>query len=133
MQSSDEGLLCLAEEMVVSAARADPRFSPIPPEDLPATTLGITVLGAERPWPAPRDPAQLRIGVDGLRIRFESRTGVLLPQVAVEWGYDGTQFLEATCRKAGLDGQAWQRAEVEVSCFEGQEKSAPYRDLVEDR
>jgi AMMECR1 domain-containing protein len=35
--------------------------------------------------------------------------GLLLPQVATEWGWDGEQFLRQTCIKAGLPADAWRR------------------------
>jgi AMMECR1 domain-containing protein len=33
---------------------------------------------------------------------------VLLPQVAVEHGWDGPTFLSQTCTKAGLPADSWQ-------------------------
>ncbi len=129
-QGLEGGLVSLAKEIVVSAARSDPRFPAIPAEDLLNLSLGITVLGAETPWPPPRDPETLDIGGEGLRVRHHAQSGVLLPQVAVEWQYRGEQFLQATCRKAELAANAWRDPEVEVFRFPGTEITAPYLDLL---
>ena len=129
-QGRENGLLALAEEIVVSAAHSDPRFPAIPAEDLPGLSLGITVLGEEISWPHPRDPEILDIGREGLRVRHHTKSGVLLPQVAVECQYRGERFLEATCRKAELPVDAWRDPEVEVFRFPGTEISARYSGLL---
>ena len=57
--------------------------------------------------------------------------GLLLPQVAVEHGFDPEKFLAATCRKAGLSGDAWHDAGTEIRVFEaevfGDDDEAPVR------
>jgi AmmeMemoRadiSam system protein A len=90
----------------VSAATADPRFSPVEPAELSDLTVEISVLSPLSPV---RDPAEIRPGRDGLLVRRGARQGLLLPQVAVELGWDGPTFLEQTCRKAGLPLDAWRR------------------------
>ena len=41
--------------------------------------------------------------------------GLLLPQVATEYGWTRERFLEETCLKAGLDADAWKKgARVEA-------------------
>jgi hypothetical protein len=47
--------------------------------------------------------------VHGLVAEHEGRRGLLLPQVAIEWGWTPEQFLRQTCVKAGLADDAWQR------------------------
>ena len=63
MQAKNLSFRELAEDMVVAAARSDPRFTPIPSEDFPRLNLSVTVLGEEWPWPAPREPEEIRVGV----------------------------------------------------------------------
>ena len=128
----DETLEARALRLSVAAAQRDPRFPPIPFSELVDLDLGITLLGPEESWPAPRDPSSLEIGAEGLQVEHGEASGLLLPQVAVEWGYDGERFLQATCRKARLDPDAWQRAEVRVLRFRGQSLSRPVRDLLPD-
>jgi len=99
----------LAEEIArvaVSAAVEDPRFSPLRPEELAGLKVEVSVLG---PLEAidPFDPAAIEIGRHGLVAEQGRRRGLLLPQVATEWGWDREQFLSQTCIKAGLPADAW--------------------------
>ena len=90
-----------------SAAR-DPRFPPVTVEELPDTTLEISVLGPLEPID-PFDPDAFEIGRHGLVVEQGARRGLLLPQVATEWGWSREEFLRRTCEKAGLPGDAWRR------------------------
>jgi uncharacterized protein (TIGR00296 family) len=67
--------------------------------------------------PEPILPADIEIGKHGLLISRGSRRGLLLPQVAGEHKFSREQFLEATCRKAGLDAKAWQEPQTQISGF----------------
>lgn len=129
-RSSGDTLAELAARMAVAAATRDPRFPAIPPRQLGELTMSVTLLGPEQSWVHPRDPAELVIGRHGLHVRRGFASGVLLPQVAGEWGYDGEQFLCATCRKANLDSDAWRDPAVEVFRFPGQELSGAMGDLL---
>jgi AmmeMemoRadiSam system protein A len=98
----------LAAEVIRCAADSaseDPRFPPVTPDELPDLSLEISVLG---PLEAiePR-PGAFTIGVHGLVVEEGLRRGLLLPQVATEWGWDAEQFLRQTCVKAGLPPDAW--------------------------
>jgi AmmeMemoRadiSam system protein A len=100
----------LAGEVVrcaVDSAREDPRFPPVSVEELPELALEISVLG---PLEAidPR-PDAFTIGMHGLVIEQGIRRGLLLPQVAREWGWTPEQFLRQTCLKAGLLPDAWRQ------------------------
>ncbi|HYT75659.1 MAG TPA: AmmeMemoRadiSam system protein A [Vicinamibacterales bacterium] len=104
----------LAEEVArvaVSAAREDPRFAPLSPSELDGLDVEVSVLG---PLEAidPRDPGAVVIGRHGLVVEQGRRRGLLLPQVATEWGWDCEMFLSQTCIKAGLPPDAWQRGAV---------------------
>ncbi len=59
-----------------------------------------------------------------------SKRGILLPQVAVEWGFDAIAFLEATCKKASLNTDDWRKPECNVSRFSGWESSAAFSSLI---
>ena len=60
-------------------------------------------------------PENIEIGKHGLLISQGSKRGLLLPQVAVEHKLSRDQFLEETCRKAGLSANAWQEPETQES------------------
>ena len=102
-------------EVALASALEDPRFPPVGPEELDGLELEVSVLGefVETPDAA----ADLRVGVHGLRIRHDGRSGLLLPQVATENGMDGPQFLDAVCRKAGLPAGAWRDPGARVDLF----------------
>lgn len=99
----------LAEEVVRCArdsATADPRFAPMTPDEIEDMSLEISVLGPlERVDPLDEDSVE--IGRHGLVVEMNGRRGLLLPQVATEWGWTREQFLRQTCRKAGLPEDAW--------------------------
>jgi hypothetical protein len=90
-----------------SAAVGDPRFPPVTAEELNEIALEVSLLTPLQ-WLAPEElPGAIHIGEHGLVVEKPPARGLLLPQVAVEWGFDATRFLEETCRKAGLPRTAW--------------------------
>lgn len=92
---------------VAAAATRDPRFvdHPVTRDELPQLVLDISVLTPVTPID---DPTQLRLGIDGIQIAGGGRSGVFLPQVAVEQGWDVQTTLSMCCaHKMGLDGDAW--------------------------
>jgi len=98
-----EVIRCAAE-----AASEDPRFQPVSDEELVDVLIEISVLGPlQQIDPAGADA--FSIGRHGLVIEQGGHRGLLLPQVAVEWGWTVEQFLRQTCLKAGLAADAWQR------------------------
>jgi uncharacterized protein len=99
----------LGEEVArvaVSAAREDPRFDPVQPVELAHLEVEVSVLGPLEPID-PLDPGAIEIGRHGLVVEQGWRRGLLLPQVAPEWGWNREEFLAHTCRKAGLPPDAW--------------------------
>ena len=104
--SSDEPLGATIGECAVAAATGDPRFPPVTPSELAELDIEISVLTPIEPL---TDPADFVIGRDGLVIDHQLRRGLLLPQVATEYGWDRETFLSQLCAKAGLPRDAWQR------------------------
>jgi AmmeMemoRadiSam system protein A len=99
------GLAGEVARCAVDSAREDPRFPPVAPDELPELAVEISVLGPLEPIEA--DPGAFTIGVHGLVVEDGGRRGLLLPQVALEWGWTPEQFLRQTCVKAGLAPDAW--------------------------
>ena len=91
-------------ESARGAAFDDSRFPPVTREEAAELEVSLSVLSA----PEPIAPESIEIGRHGLLITHGMHRGLLLPQVAVEHGWDRTKFLEQTCRKAGLPLNAWQ-------------------------
>jgi uncharacterized protein (TIGR00296 family) len=67
--------------------------------------------------PAPISPQAIEIGHHGLLIVLHTKRGLLLPQVAVEHHFTREQFLEETCRKAGLPRESWRDPEARIFGF----------------
>jgi len=100
-------------EMAVSAATRDPRFYPMKPADLADFSLEISVLS---PLQQIQAVSEIEVGIHGLYLIKGHNHGVLLPQVAIEYGWDRETFLQHTCRKAGLPDTAWQK-DCEIYIF----------------
>ena len=86
------------------AAFEDSRLSPVTRDEAPELQVSLSVLSPPQPIKA----NQIEIGRHGLLVSLGQYRGLLLPQVPVEHGWDRIQFLEQTCRKAGLPLDAWQ-------------------------
>lgn len=100
-----EPLYLTVARMARAAALEDPRFPPVTEEELPEIEVQISVLG---PLEQVHDIEQIEVGKHGLKIQRGFYSGVLLPQVATEYGWDRIEFLRHTCRKAGLPLDAWE-------------------------
>ena len=106
----------------INAATEDPRFNPVTPEELENIDMEVTVLTMpERLEGVPSElPGEVEVGRHGLIVQRGAYSGLLLPQVAVEHGFDAEEFLGQTCMKAGLFPDAWLEGDTEVFAFEGQ-------------
>jgi AmmeMemoRadiSam system protein A len=115
-------LLKAVERAAMAAAFEDPRFPPLTSGELPLSVFEVTLLGPLRPL-ASRAPqelaASIQLGVHGLLVRRMGFSGLLLPQVAVEYGWGASEFLSQTCLKAGLPEDCWCQPDTEVYLFEG--------------
>ncbi len=103
--------------MAVSAAVEDPRFPAITAAELPSLHIEISALTVPEPVP---DLEAIQVGRHGLIVSQGRRKGLLLPQVAPEWGWDRQEFLEHTCVKAGLPRNAWRDPLTRVEWFEAE-------------
>jgi AmmeMemoRadiSam system protein A len=101
-------------DAAAAAAFEDPRFPPLSREEWPSISIEISVLSPFRPV---TDPGQIRPGTHGIMIRQGHRSGLLLPQVATEQGWDRETFLARTCRKAGLPPDAWRAPDASIEIF----------------
>lgn len=102
------------QEMAVAAAFNDPRFPALTPEEVAHLTLEISVL---TPFQRVKDIKDIEVGKHGLYMVRGYRSGLLLLQVATEYGWDRETFLQETCHKAGLPSDAWMDKETEIYIF----------------
>ncbi len=103
--------------MARAAAFDDPRFPPLTKAEFDRLETEISVLSAVEPCP---DVNEVRVGRHGLVVQRGHQSGLLLPQVAVEWGWDGPKFLSQTCVKAGLAPDAWRKLGTKIFWFEAE-------------
>ncbi|KPJ66373.1 hypothetical protein AMJ44_08430 [candidate division WOR-1 bacterium DG_54_3] len=92
------------QDMAIAAATRDTRFPSVIRSELPEIEIEISVLSKLQKV---NNIDEIKIGRDGLYIIKGLRSGLLLPQVATDWGWDRKQFLEEVCYKAGLPKDAW--------------------------
>jgi AmmeMemoRadiSam system protein A len=100
-------------QSAISAAMHDPRFASVRADELEAMQLEVSLLSV----PITVRPEEVEIGKHGLLIVSGDRRGLLLPQVAIEHGLNREQFLDETCRKAGLPRGSWRSAGVDIFGF----------------
>ena len=112
----DRPLGSVVAHCAVSAATGDPRFPAVRPDEFDQCVIEISVLGPLSPV---ADPADIIVGRHGLIVEQGRRRGLLLPQVAVEYGWDRDTFLARTCGKAGLPADAWKQG-ASIVMFEAE-------------
>jgi len=102
-------------DMAGSAAFRDPRFPSVSAEEFERLEYEISILSPIEPCP---DPNLVEVGRHGLIMMRGGRSGLLLPQVPVEWNWDRETFLAQTCVKAGLERNAWSDPGTTILWFE---------------
>ena len=109
-------------DAAIAAATEDPRFSPVKVNELNDIVFEVTVLTPPVEITV-NDPMEylekIKVGRDGLIISNSFSSGLLLPQVPVEYGWNVEEFLQHTCEKAGLEKDAWKNEKVKIEKFEG--------------
>ena len=111
-----QSLAEVVSRCAVASATEDPRFPPVDADDVDRLTIEISVLTPIVPI---HDVAEIEVGRHGLVIEQGFRRGLLLPQVASDYGWDRETFLEHTCVKAGVPRGAWKMG-AKVFKFEAQ-------------
>ena len=101
-------------EMARAAATSDPRFDPVPLEELAGLSIEISAMTPL----VPIHPDQIEVGRHGLILTQGRRRGLLLPHVAVQQGWERRQFLEGVCHKAGLPADAWESQDSLLQAFQ---------------
>lgn len=123
--SSEKTLCETTAELACSAAFNDPRFSPLDLDEINIVDFEISVLS---PLKEIQNISEIKVGTHGIYITKGLNRGVLLPQVAVECGWNRETFLSQTCRKASLPFDAWKNG-AKIEIFSAQifgEKEEPF-------
>ncbi|MDI6765279.1 MAG: AmmeMemoRadiSam system protein A [Bacteroidota bacterium] len=122
-----EGVLPLIEtvkDVAAKAATEDYRFNPVTQDEMPEIDIEISVL---TPLRLIKDINEIEVGKHGIVMQREHNRGLLLPQVATEYGWDRETFLNQTAHKAGLSADAWKKPDTNIYIFSaeifGEEKN----------
>ena len=118
----DKKLYNALEEAAISAATEDPRFPSVAFEELDQITFEVTVLTSPQEIEVsdPTEyPSKIKVGRDGLIVKSGFNSGLLLPQVPKEYGWNEEEFLGHTCEKAGLSKEQWKKKDTKILKFEG--------------
>ena len=109
-----EPLFETVKEMAAASAFQDPRFSSLTPDELTDIDIEISVL---TPLKKIDTVDSIEVGKHGIYVSSGTYSGVLLPQVATEQGWDRDTFLTHTCYKAGMKATCWKDPKTEISTF----------------
>lgn len=112
--AGDTPVCKVASEFAIYAATEDNRFPPTRYEELKDIDIEISVL---TPFERIKSLDEIEVGKHGLIIRKGFRSGLLLPQVPIEWKWDKEEFLENLCHKAGLPSDAYKDDDAVIEKF----------------
>lgn len=112
---ADERLYRNVIDYAIFSATRDPRFSGVAQSELKNLFIEISIMGEVRPLAKKED---IIIGNHGLIVEKGRHRGLLLPQVATEYGWNQETFLEQTCFKAGIESKSYLDDKTQVFFFE---------------
>jgi hypothetical protein len=110
-------------DAAIGAATEDPRFPPLTPEELERVVVEVSVLTEPKRLTAPTPleyPSLIRPGRDGLIIKWSMGSGLLLPQVAVEFGWTAEDLLTHASMKAGGTPDLWLTPHATLYTFQAE-------------
>jgi len=121
-----------------AAAFKDPRFSQLEKDELDEINIEISVLTKPEliEVETPEEYLdKIEIGKHGLIIKSMYYSGLLLPQVFIDYDCTPKKALEMTCQKAGLDEDAWKEPESQIYYFQAQifEEEEPKGNVIEKK
>ena len=109
-------------DAAIASATEDPRFPPVRYEELNEISFEVTILTSPQEVKVTNPleyPNKIKVGRDGLIVKWEFGSGLLLPQVPVEYGWNEEEFLNHTCEKAGAPFDCWKSKGTIILQFEG--------------
>ena len=125
-------------DAALAAAFEDPRFNEVDERELRNIIIEVSILTEPKKIEVKKPEEYLNkivIGRDGLIIKAGFYSGLLLPQVPVEQGWNEEEYLANLCYKAGLSSSAWQEEDIEIYSFQAQifSEEKPYGNVIEKK
>lgn len=112
---STDPLFDVVRASSLSSAFEDPRFPALTKSEYDKVDIEITVLG---PMKKISNISEIKLGKHGIYVKKDFRSGTMLPQVAIEYGWTVEEFLGYTSRdKAGIGWDGWKNADIYI--YEG--------------
>jgi len=103
------------KNMAIAAATQDYRFTTVTKEELEDIQIEISVLS---PLKQITNIEEIILGKHGVLVKDGYRSGVYLPQVATETGWNKEEFMNSLCgQKAGMELDAWKSGKCEIYIF----------------
>ena len=109
-------------DAAIASATEDPRFPQVQYEELNEISFEVTILTPPEEVKVTNPleyTSKIKVGRDGLIVKWEFGSGLLLPQVPVEYGWNEEEFLSHTCEKAGASSDCWKSKNTIILQFEG--------------
>jgi len=109
-------------DAAIASATEDPRFPPVQHDELDEISFEVTILTPPEEVKVTNPLeylSKIKVGRDGLIVKWEFGSGLLLPQVPIEYGWNEEEFLNHTCEKAGAPPDCWRRKSTMILQFEG--------------
>ncbi len=120
----------------LAAAFEDPRFPRIENNEMDKIRIEMSVL-TEPELIDVKDPNkyfnEIEVGKHGLIVDYSYYKGLLLPQVATEYNWDVSTFLDNTCLKAGLPRDMWRNIKCRIYRFEAKIFKEEKENIKEDK
>jgi len=108
-------------EAAIAAATQDPRFTPVKKEELASIVFEVSILTPPeeiRVQNLNEYPSHIKLGRDGLLLKWKYGTGLLLPQVPIELKWDIYEYLANICFKSGAPPDVWFMSESKLYRFQ---------------
>ncbi|MHA1298568.1 MAG: TIGR00296 family protein [Candidatus Helarchaeota archaeon] len=123
-------------ESSISSATKDSRFAPLQPEELDNIIIEASFLTPPKVIEVNKPEEYLekiKIGRDGLIVEFSGHSGLLLPQVPIDWKWGVKTYLEHLMQKAWLPSDTWKKEKVKISSFQAEvfEEESPRGEIVQ--
>jgi len=105
-------------EAAIEAASEGSCRSELEAAELPSVTVSVCLVSNVLLTDDPL--SDLVVGRHGLSVDAGAQHAWTYPTVPVENGWSAAEYLDRTCRKAGLAPDAWREDDVVVTLFEGE-------------